>query len=154
MALPGGNYSAYSGLDLTLDPTVEEYVIDPTETAFRHWMTPVTATGRGSTGVSTYNVESNDCFTALSFKTSTIHTIDFNLTGSDELIWAANGRDYYVGYHGNARGRFAIHWPTGEVTVADSPHDVGSAETSAASVSSFTATIMLVTLAVSLAGIL
>ena len=119
MALPGGNYTAFSGLDLSLDHTVEEYVIDPEKTAFRHWMTPVSATSKRQlegTGRASYEVDSTECFTSLSFKTSAIHNMKFNLAGKDELIWAANGEDYYVAYHGTSRGRFAIDWPTGEVT--------------------------------------
>jgi hypothetical protein len=119
MAHPGGNYTPFSGLDLTLDPTVEEYVIDPVETSFRHWMTPVTAISKrqmDETGRASYEVDSTDCFTSLSFKTSSIHNKNFNLAGKDELLWAANGEDYYVAYHGSSRGRFAIDWATGDVT--------------------------------------
>ena len=134
MALPGGNYSAYSGLDLSLDPTIEEYVIDPTLSAFRHWMTPVTSAKRsGESGSQSYAVDSTPCFTSLTFKTSTIGAKSFNLTGSDELIWGANGVDFYAGYHGNSRGRFAIDWASGELLTAnaaakeDSPGSTTSA---------------------------
>ena len=147
MALPGGNYSAFSGLDLSLDPTIEEYVIDPNQTAFRHWMSPVTSTSKrqdGETGLSSYKVDSTDCFTSLSFKTSSIHNINFNLTGSDELLWAANGQDYYAGYHGDSRGRFAIHWPTGVLTAAAEVPDLSS--TSSAVIAS-SLTVLFLTVA-------
>ena len=40
MALPGNNYSAVTGLDLTQGPTVNKYQI-AMETAFRHWSKPL-----------------------------------------------------------------------------------------------------------------
>ena len=135
MALPGDNYSAYSGLDLTLDPTVNEYVIDPTLSAFRHWMTPVTSTSKrsGSRSLQSNQVESNDCFTAMNFKTSYIHTQDFNVTGTDDLIWAANSEDYYVGYHGLSRGRFLVDWPTGKVSMVSKDEGTEPTTSSASS---------------------
>ncbi|KAI2488621.1 hypothetical protein MHU86_25675 [Fragilaria crotonensis] len=111
MALPGGNYNAADGLDLTVGSNVNEYHIDPFKTAFRHWSTPVTSETR-SVSTKQYAVEVNDCFTAITFKTDNINNIKFNVTGSDELLWAANGADYYAGYHGANRFRFAIDWTT------------------------------------------
>ena len=130
MALPGDKYSAVDGLDLTMDPTVQEYVIDPNKakSAFRHWMTPVSSIERD---ISTYAVESTDCFTAITFKTDSIDDKMFNLTGSDELLWAANAVDFYAGYHGPTRGRFAINWATGEGTL-DGEVPPGETETSGA----------------------
>lgn len=126
MASNGGNFSAFSGLDQSMGATIAEHVIDPTKSSFRHWSTPVSVSVpaddvsaiQRSSDLSSYQVETTDCFSAMTFKTSSIYTQSFNLTGSDELIWAANGKDYYMGYHGQARGRFAIDWPTGKVTVA------------------------------------
>jgi hypothetical protein len=130
MALPGGNYSAYSGLDLNMTPTVAEYVIHPKESSFRFWSTPVTdgddiAVAQRSTGSDMYDVESTECFTALTFQTPAINSKAFNLTGSDELLWAANGNDFYVGYHGMHRGRFSIDWPSGEVHIHNHSHEEG-----------------------------
>jgi hypothetical protein len=150
MALPGGNYTAFSGLDLSLDPTIEEYIIDPENTAFRHWMTPVTATSKRQlheAGPASYEVDSTDCFTSLFFEMSSIHNTKFNLDGSDDLIWAANGEDYYVAYHGNSRGRFTIDWPTGAVTGAAKELSAPAASTSAVvSFSSLAIMIIMVTL--------
>ena len=111
MALPGGNYNAADGLDLTVGDNVNEYHINPFETAFRHWSTPVTSKTRHASKKQ-YSMEANDCFTAITLKTDNINNIKFNVTGRDELLWAANGADYYAGYHGANRFRFAIDWTT------------------------------------------
>lgn len=118
MAHPGGNYSAKTGLDLSLGANIDEYVIDPQQSSFRFWQTPV------SNITKTYSVEANECFTAITFKASGIHDKVFTLdgTGMDELIWAANAEDYFVGYHGPLnRGRFAVNWLNGEATVNGAP---------------------------------
>lgn len=133
MALPGGNYSAFSGLDLSLEPTIDEYVIHPTESSFRYWSTPATddnavAVAQRAAGINMYDVETTECFTALTFQLSSINSKAFNLTGSDELLWAANGVDYYVGYHGNHRGRFSIDWPSSEVHTHNHTHDEEGAD--------------------------
>jgi hypothetical protein len=111
MALPGGNYDAADGLDLTVGNNVNEYHIDPIATAFRHWSTPVSSTTR-SASTKQYAVEASDCFTAITFKTDNINNVKFNVKGRDELLWAADGADYYAGYHGANRLRFAIDWTT------------------------------------------
>ena len=113
MALPGGNYNASVGLDLSVGNNVNEYQIDPLATAFRHWSTPLTSTTR-SASTKKYAVEVNDCFTAITFKTDNINHIKFNATGRDELLWAADGEDYFAGYHGANRRRFAIDWSTSD----------------------------------------
>jgi len=123
MALPGGNYSAYSGLDLDMPGSVNMYEIHPEMTSFRFWMTPTVST-KSDEDTEAFGIEENDCFTAMSFKQSSIGKYTFNLTGSDELIWAANGQDYFVQYHGpESRGRFSIHWPTGEVKMANQENE-------------------------------
>jgi hypothetical protein len=38
MAIPGGNYSAVTGLNLDVEPSVGSYVIDSDGSAFRHWV--------------------------------------------------------------------------------------------------------------------
>lgn len=121
MALPGGNYSAFSGLDLALENTIEEYVIDLELSAFRHWNTPVTAmeteiiaTQRQSPSTP-FDVEETPCHTALTFQKTGIYNKKFNLDGWDDLVWAANDQDSYAGYHGReTRGRFQVNWATGE----------------------------------------
>jgi hypothetical protein len=122
MALPGDDYDAATGLVLGEDRIkVQEYVIDPEDSAFRHWQTPVSSVDDNpstsvsrSGNLSSYTVESTDCFTVLSFDTSHIHNVPFNVTGTDNLIWAVNTKDYFVSYH-TARGRFSIEWPTAKV---------------------------------------
>lgn len=135
-------------------------------TAFRHWMTPVAAIKNDEDGP--YGIESTECFTAMSFEKSSIGKYTFNLEGTDELIWAANGENAWVTYHGpDSRGRFAINWPTGEVTVANheghEDHDQDSAQDSdsdsdvdfgtSASAKSFGFVIVASTLAFALFGI-
>jgi hypothetical protein len=118
MALPGGNYSAITGLDLAMDHNVHEYEIDHSseKKSFRHWMTPVSdveaATSRAANTENLYAVEATDCFTELTFDTSTIYDQKFNLSGTDHLIWAANSQDYFAGYHA-ARGKFEVNWSAG-----------------------------------------
>lgn len=151
MAHPGANYSAKEGLDLSLGPNINEYVVDPQQSSFRFWQTPVsesvvldtnvTATERASYSGNTtsnkiYAVDTNDCFTAITFKASGIHDKVFTIngTGMDELIWAANAEDYFVGYHGPVnRGRFAVNWLNGEAAVNGVPVDNKKNERSAAS---------------------
>lgn len=60
----------------------------------------------------------------MSFETSSIGKYTFNLDGKDELLWAADGNNAYVQYHGlTGRGRFSIDWPTGKVTFSGEKHD-------------------------------
>jgi len=133
MALPGGDYDAAVGLDTTLDDSVEEYVIDLENSAFRYWQTPVSSVARVGVTTTAHAVEASDCFTAITFKTDSIHTKTFNLDGSDELIWAANAEDTFAGYHGRAnRGRFAIDWTTGIATENGNPLNVEAGDSSGA----------------------
>jgi hypothetical protein len=113
MALPGGNYSAVTGLDLSMEPNVNEYMIsdNPDESSFRFWATPVTATTRSSSGST--SVSFTDCFTKMDFNISGIAGRAFNLTGTDNLIWGANGVDYFAGYHLANRARFLLNWSNG-----------------------------------------
>lgn len=106
---PGGNYSPVSGLDLSVGPNIGAYVIDDKDSAFRHWIgTELAAEGASH--------EHTDCFTALSFESDNISGQTFNLEGTDEMIWAGNSNDYYVGYHSrNSRARLTIDWNAGEV---------------------------------------
>ncbi len=108
LAIPGGDYSPVTGLDISKEPSVQTYKIDPDSTAFRHWQTAV------ADSVATF--ETTPCFTALSFETDNINGKAFNTTGGDEIIWAANGADHFMGYHGRNRGRYTIEWSTGKVS--------------------------------------
>jgi hypothetical protein len=120
LAIPGDNYTATDGFELDAGPSVQEFVIspDPAESSFRFWMDPVNdfvATARQSSEIDSRSVESTECFTALTFQATSINGIPFNLEGTDELIWAANGQDFFAGYHGpDDRSRFSIDWSTGE----------------------------------------
>lgn len=118
MALPGGDFSPATGLDLSLEENVNEYEIHPTESAFRFWMSPLSTTK----SIDETDIESTECYTAMTFKASTIGSYTFNLTGKDELIWAANGMDYFVGYH-QVRGRFAVDWEEALVTYEGHEHE-------------------------------
>ena len=109
LALPGGEYSPVTGLDLNAGPSVGTYVIDGKDSAFRHWIdTELVAEGA--------NHEHTDCFTALTFESDGIGDKAFNLEGSDQIMWAGNSKDYYVGYHSPfSRARLTIDWVTGDV---------------------------------------
>ena len=110
LMVPGGNYSAVTGLDLSVGSNIGAYVIDDKDSAFRHWVD----TGSAADGA---NHEHTDCFTALTFESDHISGQKFNLEeGSDEIIWAGNSNDYYVGYHSSeSRARLTVNWLTGNV---------------------------------------
>jgi hypothetical protein len=120
MGLPGGNYSAVTGLDLSMETKVEEYVIDPDKSAFRHWSDAIEP-AEGSE----YAIISTGCFTALTFKTSQINGIDFNINGEDALLWGANPVDYYAGYHGGNRNVFKVNWKNGTGYMDSGDDDTG-----------------------------
>jgi len=112
MGLPGGNFTPVDGLDLSLNATVKEYVISDAYTRFRHWSQPVP-----DRDTSSYAVNSTDCFTSLTFKTDSINSRTFNVTGTDVMLWAANGKDTFVEFHGqDQRDLFEIEWASGSVT--------------------------------------
>jgi hypothetical protein len=118
LARPGGNYTGYSGLDLSLGANVHEYQIDPQQTPYRVWMSSESSIRSTMTaGVDL----SPDCFTAMHVTASNIKGQAFNFSGTDDMLWAANGEDYFMMYHGANRGRFSIHWPTGKVTLLSAP---------------------------------
>ncbi|KAL7541117.1 hypothetical protein ACHAXR_010646 [Thalassiosira sp. AJA248-18] len=121
LAIPGGNYAMDSGLDASEDPSIGTYVISPEQTAFRHWQTPI-ETDETKTTLASF--ETTDCFTAITFESDHINGKKFNFTGTDEMIWAGNGNDAYMGYHGYGnRKRFTIDWMNGDV---HNGHDHGS----------------------------
>jgi hypothetical protein len=120
MATPSDTYSPVTGFDFDQPPTVQEYIIDAQDNAFRHWMTPVTSESRSNplSNPSSYVVEETECFTAMAFNTPGIFNTTFNVKGRDDLIWAANGADMFAGYHANARGKIQVEWATGNVILA------------------------------------
>ncbi|KAL7470027.1 hypothetical protein ACHAXS_010275 [Conticribra weissflogii] len=111
LAIPGGNYSPVTGLDLNEPASVDTYTIHETETAFRHWQEPIDTAESISA-----SVESTECFTAISFESDNINGQKFNVDGTDEMIWGANSADHFVGYHGPFnRARFTIDWKNGVI---------------------------------------
>ena len=120
-AQPGTWLGARDGLNLTAGAQVDEYFI--ASTAFRQWEGPFARAAAGVAGyLQTTSVETNDCFTAVEFNASGIHGTPFNLDGTDELIWAANGEDRYNGYHGRAyRGMMIVNWGSGAQTFVMPP---------------------------------
>ena len=117
MAIPGGDYSAVTGLDTQQDPSIATYVIDPVGSAFRHW-SDSTAQPNDAT------LEANDCFTSISFESHHINGQNFTVDGTDEMIWGANAEDHFVGYHGRGnRARFSIEWSTGMVKFSGDEED-------------------------------
>ena len=98
------------------------------ESAFRHWSTPIgepladvaVARSQEASTKPLYSVEQTECYTAMNFRLLSILDVTFNTTGEDDMVWAANGEDYFVGYHGLSRGRFQVNWMTGSATGAAS----------------------------------
>lgn len=141
LALPygGGEYSAKTGLDLTKGQTISEYFIHEKATAFRHWSTPITSstsTARSTdpkTTVDYANVESTECFTSITMETDHIHEKTFNVGGSNEMLWAANGEDAFAGYHGRNRARFSVDWTGGKAKFYVAPKTETIAPTAAPS---------------------
>jgi hypothetical protein len=131
MAQAGGNFSAVTGLDLSLGPTLKEYHIDPEMTPFRYWIN----TARDLSSNNTLGIERDaaDCFTGMTFQATGIHGQAFNLTGTDECLWAANDKDSFVNYHGSNRRRFAVEWATGNVTFANAALVLGNTGSSSSS---------------------
>ena len=122
MAFPGGNYSAVTGLDLEMDPMIDEYIIDVNESSFRYWQSPYATAIRALSGGSA-EVEVTECYSSLLFNATSISGQPLNVTGTDDLIWAANGVDYFAGYHGRNRARFVVDWVggTGRVVLQEEP---------------------------------
>ena len=124
VATRGDDFSARTGLDLSLPNAVHEYIIDPVATSFRVWgASPYSADAMES---STRNVDggrrrrrrqlqefavvTDECYTILTFTTDKIADRALNLKGSDTFMWAANNEDYFMQYHGSNRGTFVVDW--------------------------------------------
>jgi hypothetical protein len=122
MARPGGNYTGMSGLDLSMGPTYAHYEIDSEQTPFRIWMSSESDYALGNDDISpTLGVAFSDCNVAMQVLTTNIKGQAFNFSGTDEMLWAANGEDSYMMYHGTNRGRFSINWQSGEVKLLSAP---------------------------------
>lgn len=126
LAMPGGDYSASSGMDMNVGASINTYMIDPDDTSFRHWADPVESEENDRI---LRDFEDTGCHTAITFETDHINGQVFNLSGTDELIWAGNHMDHFMGYHGRkTRARFTLDWTHGvgkeEVAIADNgEHD-------------------------------
>jgi len=117
MGVPGGDYSPVTGLNMSAQGSVDGYQISYEGSSFRHWDQPL-SDGSGANGM----VEIlDDCHTAMTFETNMINNKTFNVNGTDNLMWAANGQDVFVSYHGANRARFNITWKTGDATVISDP---------------------------------
>jgi hypothetical protein len=131
LAMNGGNYTASEGLDLSLGPQVNEFIISAKKGAlpFRFWQTPfedeeesdegggggsttTTSRGAGHRDLHELNVQTseNGCYTSLMFQVEDIGGQYLNLTGTDTFMWSANDVDTYMQYHGSNRGLFTITW--------------------------------------------
>lgn len=108
------NYSPVTGLDNSTDAAIATYVIDVNDTAFRHWQEPI---GTEEALATVASFDTNDCSTSISFESTHINGKQFNVNGTDEMIWAGNSNDHFVGYHGPfSRMRFTVDWQSGVVT--------------------------------------
>lgn len=108
LAMPGGNYDAATGMDLSVGGSIATYKISEEETAFRHWQTPI---DNDETRTTVASFEDTDCFTALTFESDHINGQKFTLDGIDEMMWAGNHNDIWMSYHGPFdRARFVIDW--------------------------------------------
>eukprot|EP00547_Thalassionema_nitzschioides_P017819 CAMPEP_0194234562 /NCGR_PEP_ID=MMETSP0158-20130606/2255_1 /TAXON_ID=33649 /ORGANISM="Thalassionema nitzschioides, Strain L26-B" /LENGTH=685 /DNA_ID=CAMNT_0038967785 /DNA_START=69 /DNA_END=2126 /DNA_ORIENTATION=- len=125
MATPGSplDYSPVTGFDLSKGEEgfrVAEYVIDHSDSAFRHWQDPVGPISISAKSASNVNLApsvdtSHECFTSLDFYQDRIHETEFNTSGMNTMLWAANGEDSFAGYHGRGnRAVFDVEWKTGE----------------------------------------
>eukprot|EP00585_Thalassiosira_rotula_P004142 CAMPEP_0196143652 /NCGR_PEP_ID=MMETSP0910-20130528/13644_1 /TAXON_ID=49265 /ORGANISM="Thalassiosira rotula, Strain GSO102" /LENGTH=716 /DNA_ID=CAMNT_0041405137 /DNA_START=82 /DNA_END=2232 /DNA_ORIENTATION=+ len=114
MAKVSAEYSARYGFNFDVDPAVHLHWIGD-DLSLRHWQEPLE--DWGASGKGEHEIVEEDCFTALKFKTVGIHDRPFNITGTDRLIWAANGEDMFAGYHGLSRAVFTVNWMTGEQEV-------------------------------------
>jgi len=131
-ATPGGEYSAFSGLNMDIGLTIAEYIIpeDGKKASFRHWANDtfdVEAVADSRSVGTPSQVQANDCFTSLTFDTSSIAGQSFQVESEDSLIWAVNDKDTFCGYHDH-RGNFTINWNTSEWSINEPLRAVVEAE--------------------------
>jgi hypothetical protein len=126
VAMRGDNYTASEGLDLDLGYKVDEFIINSTARAFRHWQKPYsdasdadfpgTVTSRDahrrrlSKGSFKVNVTDDGCYTYLRFEIHDIGGQYFQFEGTDTFMWAANDVDTFMQHHMDNRGIFTIDW--------------------------------------------
>ena len=91
------------------------YSIDLNGSSFLQWsnLLPDRDTSR-------YDVTTGDCLVPLNFESDNINDIKFNVSGTDDLVWASKNADTFCGSHGwgqDGRGdidAFTIEWKTGK----------------------------------------
>ena len=121
MANPSDTYTAVDGFDFSKNATIAEFVISHSASSFRHWKEPVTDS---SSSIATeLGIDDDECFTSFSFQADGINSQAFNLSGSDVMIWGANGMDKYAGYHLGNRAKFNINWSTGVASIIVPPQE-------------------------------
>jgi hypothetical protein len=62
------------------------------------------------TSSSEYSTTNNQCYTDLKFTVSGIAGHKLNISGTDEMMWAANNIDTFAQYHAKNRGVFQVEW--------------------------------------------
>lgn len=106
----GGHHKGMNGGSVVMgrnipgsSPTVGEYRIHDSQSAFRHWKTPLSPSALTATSMT-----SSGCVSSLVFKTDSIHGVPLNLTDgtTNRMIFALTQLDYptndfggYSGYH-------------------------------------------------------
>lgn len=64
------------------------------------------------------DVNEHECFTSIDFEADGINGQPFKTDGTDIMIWSANGKDKFAGYHGRTdRAKMSVEWSTGTVKV-------------------------------------
>lgn len=152
MAIPGGNYSAITGFDLSIDPSIQEFQIspDPEESSFRFWGVDNDVTAQSRHGGMFPELDITDCFSSFTFEAESINGVPFKLSGVDQLLWAANDIDSFAGYHGLNRGRFSIEWASGQAKLYEADEEEAAPPSSGARVGLVLSLFLLV---VSLMGL-
>lgn len=112
MLLPGpaSLFTAKDGLTDTSSPVIDEFIINEFGgSAFRLWQTSYVNKSITSAG---WDVD--ECFTSFSFSTDALAGWPLNTVGTDQMIWAFNSEDHFVGYHGSShRGLIQVRWAEG-----------------------------------------
>ena len=120
MSIPGDDYDAATGFDFTKNTSVAEYVIHEKASSFRHWKDPVV----NSSSTVIASVNEHECFTYIDFEADGFNGQAFNTNGTDIMIWGANGKDKFAGYHGRSdRAKMSVEWSTGSVKILKAVKD-------------------------------
>mmetsp|Transcript_47466 Transcript_47466/g.87225 ORF Transcript_47466/g.87225 Transcript_47466/m.87225 type:complete len:640 (+) Transcript_47466:99-2018(+) len=132
----GGMYGAHIVMGQynpdSMEPfTVEEYRIHDSLAAYRHWKTPYSPTALSDTMMSV-----TDCFSIMTFKTSSIYGEALNVTsGTNKLIWGLTQDAYvtdeangFAAYHGfGRRGHLNLEFIPGMSTTVSQDSEMAGA---------------------------